>query len=112
VNPAPYPLFTLFNDSQVKFLVEYSETDVINSRKYDIDVVAIKPILERPTGWTKTNKYLIDVRDNRITLGANGKILTKLTDKTLRGGSIGFYMIMLNNSYAEVRFRNIKIYSK
>ncbi len=111
INIPTYMLYLIKANSGFP-LVEFCETRIINSRKVDLDIVAKKLKVERRNGWAAANRFLIDITDHKITLGANGKILKKVNDNTLQSGFIGLSLRSMKNSYTEVRFRNFRLYSK
>jgi hypothetical protein len=93
-------------------LTDHCESSTINPRKWYFDWSIRDFVAEKNNGWAKENKYMIDVKDNRITLGANGKILTRVNDIQLLNGAVGLFVSATSNSQAEVRFRNFRLYSQ
>jgi curved DNA-binding protein CbpA len=107
-------VFSLYlsKNQQYQALVEFCQSDAIKSRKWNLNMALNKMVPRQSGGWSSLNRHMIDVKDNNITLGINGRTLTKIENSVLSDGYIGLYVFSeLLRSYAEVRFSRFRLYS-
>jgi curved DNA-binding protein CbpA len=112
-NERPTVYLSLTKNKELYMLTDFIESSAINSRKWHFDNKISDYVVEREYGWAKENKHLVDVKDNVISVGVNGKILARVNNSELLDGHIGFFVnTMFESTMSEVRFRNIRIYSQ
>lgn len=109
-------IFSITEDYRGNDFYWYEVTSQCNYALYICKNETFMPILDYRFSnhifeASRVNSLFIEKKNENITLGVNGEILSTIKDYRLQGGSIGLFVSTPQSNYINVRFRDFKLYS-